>query len=185
MLPTVSSLMYDDALNAAQYGFAFLITRGGLVPVLRVDVVGRIAEVLERGGEELVRAVEHGDAALDLLQVLRIEDHRPRVGRQAELLHLLVVVADDRRRHRVRHRILVARIERRVEVERVDVLEVGQLRLVDRLQLAALDQRLAPRSTSAPGCRSPWRRRRAWRAAPRCPSSRSARPRTCRAPRSA
>ena len=26
MLPTVSSLMYDDALNAAQYGFAFLMT---------------------------------------------------------------------------------------------------------------------------------------------------------------
>jgi len=26
MLPTVSSLMYDDALNAAQYGFAFLIS---------------------------------------------------------------------------------------------------------------------------------------------------------------
>ena len=25
-LPTVSSLMYDDALNAAQYGFAFLMT---------------------------------------------------------------------------------------------------------------------------------------------------------------
>src|SRR4029453_12808277 len=26
MLPTVSSLMYDDALNAAQYGLAFLIS---------------------------------------------------------------------------------------------------------------------------------------------------------------
>ena len=90
--------------------------RRGLVPVLRVDVVGRVAEVLQRRGEELVRAVEHRDAALHLLQVLRIEDHRPRVGRQAQLLHLLVVVADDRRRHRVRHRVLVARVERRVQV---------------------------------------------------------------------
>jgi hypothetical protein len=45
-------------------------------------------------------------------------------------------------RHRIGDRVLVVRVERRIEVARVDVLEVGQLGLVDRHQLAALDQRL-------------------------------------------
>ena len=118
----------------------FLDERRRLVPMLRVGVVGRVAEVLERGGEELVRAVEHRDASLHFPQVLGIEDDRPRVGRESQLLHLLVVVADDRRRHRVWHRVLVVRIERRIEVHRVDVLEIRQLRLVDRLQLTAARQ---------------------------------------------
>ena len=69
------------------------------------------------GGEELV--------------AVGIEDHRPRVGGEPELLHLLVVVADDRRRHRVRHRVLVVGVERRVEIGRFDVLEVGERRLVE------------------------------------------------------
>src|SRR5205085_7529820 len=40
------------------------------------------------------------------------------------------------------HRILVVRVEGSIQIGGVDVLQVGQLRLVDRLQLSALDQRL-------------------------------------------
>ena len=120
----------------------FLDERGCFVPVLRIGVVRRITEVLERGGIQLARAVEHGDASLHFLEILRIEYDRPRIGGQAELLHLLVVVADDRCRHRVRHRILVTRIERRIEIGRINILQVGKLRLVDRLQLSSANQRL-------------------------------------------
>ncbi len=116
--------------------------RRRLVPVRRNDVVGRVAEILERGREQLVRAVEHRDAALDLLEVLGVEDHCPRVGGQSELPDLRVVVADDRRRHRIRHRVLVARVERRVQIRRIDVFDVRNRRLVERLQLPAADQRL-------------------------------------------
>jgi hypothetical protein len=45
MLPTVSSLMYDDALNAPSTASPF-DQRRRLVPVLRIDVVGRVAEML-------------------------------------------------------------------------------------------------------------------------------------------
>src|SRR5208337_250264 len=38
----------------------------GLIPVSLVDVIGRIAKVLERGREKLARAVEHGYTALYL-----------------------------------------------------------------------------------------------------------------------
>ena len=109
--------------------------------MLLVDVVGGVAQVLERCGEQLVRAVEHRDATFHFLEILGLEDHRPGVGGQAQLLHLHVVVADDRRRHRVRHGILVTGVERRVEVVRVDVLQVRELGFVDGLELLALDQR--------------------------------------------
>ena len=134
--------MYEDALNAAQYGFARRIRSRASLELRLVGLVRRVAEVHERRGEELALAVEHRHLALELLEVLRLEDQRPRVGRQPELLQLLDVVADQRDRVRVGHRVAVARIEEQVEELGLDVVEALDLRVVELAQRALRDQRL-------------------------------------------
>ena len=72
---------------------------------------------------------------------MRIEDQRPAVGGQAEFPHLAEVEAEQRDRGGIGHRVAVARIEPGVEELALDVAEVRQLRLVDRAQGLAPDQR--------------------------------------------
>ncbi|MCY1512221.1 hypothetical protein D9M68_466730 [compost metagenome] len=116
----------------------------GLLVVLGIAAVGVEAQVQQHRRDHLVAGVEHGDPALaELLDVLRLEQHRPGVDRvDAERrLDLLGVVADAVGAPQVGHAVFVARV---VGLEllhqlRIEVLPVGQLALVQFLERARLD----------------------------------------------
>ena len=109
--------------------------------LLEVGGIGGRRIEAEIGGGDLQhvgRRIEHGDAAVgELRGILRIEDQLPAVDRRLgaqPLLDLGLVVADADGAPHVDHGMLVAGIVglRLLHQRRVHVLEVRQLRLVER-----------------------------------------------------
>ncbi len=119
--------------------------RLGLVVVCRVLAVVRQAQVVQGNRQQLGAVVQHRyTAAFQLAHVFGLEDQVPRVQRRVVAqyrLDLVDVVADSGAAPQVGETVLVARVIhlQRLEQHRVEVLPVGQLRLVQAFQGLALD----------------------------------------------
>ncbi len=117
----------------------------GLLQLIGLAAVGRVAEVMQRRRQHLGGRVEEGDATgLQLLDVLRLEHQVPGVHRRVVAqrgLDLVDVVADADGAPHVGNRVLVARVARiqRLEQVLVEVFPVRQLGLVQLLEHTGLD----------------------------------------------
>ncbi|MNP00571.1 hypothetical protein D3C76_923630 [compost metagenome] len=117
----------------------------GLLVVLGVLAVMGQAQVVQGDRQQFGAIVQHRDAtAFQLAHVLGLEDQVPGVHGRVVAEHrldLVDVVANTGTAPQVREAVLVARVVhlQRLEQHRVEVVPVGQLRLVERLQGLALD----------------------------------------------
>ncbi|MNN19823.1 hypothetical protein D3C81_1330780 [compost metagenome] len=116
----------------------------GLFVVLDIIAARVHAHVVEDRREQFIRRVHEGHAALaELLEVLRLEHHRPRVDviDPQHLLDLVDVVADAIGAPQVGHRMLVAAVVlfQGLEQHRVEVFPVRQLLAVEFQERAGFD----------------------------------------------
>ncbi len=132
-------------VEVADVGTDRLQQRGGLVDHGRIEAVRILAQVVQCDRDQLRRRVQHGDAAvLQLGGVFRLEHHVPAAGDGGvaeDRLDLVHVVADAAGAPQVRHGVLVSRVLLLDALEhgRVEVLQVGDLALVQRQEHAGLD----------------------------------------------
>ncbi|VVM69957.1 hypothetical protein PS673_01721 [Pseudomonas fluorescens] len=117
---------------------------GGLFVVLGISAVSVQAHVIEHCRHHFIGGVEECDAtALQFLDVLRLEQHAPRINRidAQHSLDLVDVVTDAVGAPQVRHGVQVARIVlfQALEQHWIEVRIVRQLRLVELLECPGLD----------------------------------------------
>ena len=106
----------------------------GFGQVGRIRVVERVAQHLERHDQDVTRGV-HQD---DLAAVLADREVVELAPRRERLLHDLGAVQDPGRAEVLRHVVLVVRIPLLAQDRGVDVLEVGDPRVVELLDVALL-----------------------------------------------
>ncbi len=111
-----------------------------MLPVRLVGIVGGITEVFEGRRHQFIGGIQHGYLAFDLDQDLGIENRRPAIHRNAQFLHLLIVVTHQGHGVGIGYGVLVALVEIGVQVGRIDVFQIRQLAFIERQQSLLFDQ---------------------------------------------